>query len=111
MHRSGTSLVAKLFFEAKADMGDANKFYNADKWNVEGYYEQPDIQAINMPLINGPWWKFAYFKLPSTDVIIRRVDTLSNQISDTAKLYNKKIVKEPHDFALLYQHGLNMVHR
>ncbi len=54
MHRSGTSLVARLFFEGGANMGNPLEFYRSDKWNTDGYFEQPDIHSINMPLINGP---------------------------------------------------------
>jgi len=94
MHRSGTSLVGRLFFEAGADMGNPDTFYRADRWNPEGYYEQPDIHAINMPLINGPWWKFSYFWLPSTQTIIKRARKMEDQIRDTALMYRGKVVKE-----------------
>jgi hypothetical protein len=94
MHRSGTSLIARLFYEASADMGDPNTFYRPDRWNPEGYYEQPDIHAINMPLINGPWWKFAYYRLPSTETILRRAAKRADQIRSTARAYQDKVVKE-----------------
>lgn len=94
MHRSGTSLIARLFYEAGADMGDPNTFYRPDKWNPEGYYEQPDIHAINMPLINGPWWKFAYFRLPSTKTILKRAEKFTDQIQRTSQLYEGKVIKE-----------------
>lgn len=94
MHRSGTSLVAKLFHDAGADMGNPATFYRPDKWNPEGYYEQPDIHAINMPLINGPWWKFAYYRLPSTETIMRRAVKLEEQIRKTSLAYQGKVVKE-----------------
>ena len=94
MHRSGTSLVARLFFEAGADMGEAETFYRADKWNSNGYYEQVDIHAINMPLINGYMWKFAYFFLPSTQTILRRARKYEHQIIQAGKNYQGKIVKE-----------------
>ena len=61
MHRSGTSLVARLAFELGADFGDPETFYRPDRWNPDGYFEQIDIHAINMPLINGPLWKFSLF--------------------------------------------------
>ena len=64
MHRSGTSLVAQLFFEAGADMGNPSTFYPTDKWNSDGYFEQTDILAINQPLINGFLGRFSYFWLP-----------------------------------------------
>jgi hypothetical protein len=94
MHRSGTSLIARLFFEAGADMGDPGTFYRPDRWNPEGYYEQPDIHAINMPLINGPWGKFAYFRLPSTRTILKRAEKRAEQIRRTAEAYKGKVIKE-----------------
>ena len=94
MHRSGTSLAARLFFEAGADMGKRETFHPPDKWNPDGYYEQPDIHAINMPLINGPWWKFAYFFLPSEKTIRNRGNKRKDLISQTSIKYDGKVVKE-----------------
>lgn len=94
MHRSGTSLVARLFHEAGADMGDPETFYRPDQWNPDGYFEQPDIHAINMPLINGPWGKLAYFRPPSTATIMRRAARRTEQIRATAAKYQDKVVKE-----------------
>lgn len=94
MHRSGTSLVARLFYEVGADMGNPEQFYRPDKWNPDGYFEQPDIHAINMPLINGPWWKFAYFWLPSAKTILKRADKRAMQIQQTALRYQNSVVKE-----------------
>lgn len=86
--------MARLFFEAGADMGNPDTFYRPDRWNPEGYYEQPDIHAINMPLIYGALWKFAYFHLPSTETIIRRAEKRRDQIQNTAKAYHGKVIKE-----------------
>jgi len=61
MHRSGTSLVARLFFEAGADLGDPTTFYRPDRWNPDGYYEQPEIHGLNMKLTEGWLWKFVFF--------------------------------------------------
>lgn len=94
MHRSGTSLIARLFYEAGADLGDSKQFYRPDRWNPDGYFEQPDIHAINIPLINGPWWKFAYFRLPSNKTISKRGKSFANQINKTCDRYQSKIVKE-----------------
>ena len=60
MHRSGTSLVARIFHLMGANLGDEDTFYQPDMWNPEGYFEQPDIHSINMPLVNGIFWKFSY---------------------------------------------------
>lgn len=94
MHRSGTSLIARLFYEAGADMGNPETFYRPDRWNPEGYFEQPDIHAVNMPLINGPWWKFSYFWLPSTKTILKRAGRRAGQIRRTAQAYCGKVIKE-----------------
>jgi hypothetical protein len=95
MHRSGTSIVAKLFHEARANMGNPDTFYPADKWNPDGYFEQPDIHAINMPLINGYLWKFAYFWLPSTQTILKRARSqYGDAIQSTAPKYETAIIKE-----------------
>jgi hypothetical protein len=94
MHRSGTSLVARLFHQAGADMGSPETFYQADRWNPGGYYEQKDIHAVNIPLINGIWWKFAYFLLPSTATILRRAERYEELIRRTDAAYRGKVVKE-----------------
>lgn len=94
MHRSGTSLVARLFFESGADLGDATSFHRPDKWNPDGYFEQPDIHAINMPLIHGAWGRLAYYRLPSTEMILKRAESCHEQIVTAAEKYDRKIVKE-----------------
>jgi hypothetical protein len=94
MHRSGTSAVARLFFEAGADMGEKKDFYPPDRWNPDGYFEQPDIHAVNFPLINGPWGKLAYLKLPSENTVAKRARERSRQIAETAEKYKEKWVKE-----------------
>lgn len=94
MHRSGTSLVAQLFCHAGADMGDPESFYRPDRWNPDGYFEQPDIHAINMPLINGPWGRLAYFRLPSTKRILARAHSRHDEIAETAAKYDGKVLKE-----------------
>lgn len=94
MHRSGTSLVARLFHEAGADLGPRDTFYRADRWNPDGYFEQPDVQAANMKLIHGPFWKLAYFRLPSAEVIVRRSDRLSARLRAVAQKYAGKVVKD-----------------
>lgn len=94
MHRSGTSGVARLFYEHGADMGSRETFYRPDKWNPGGYFEQPDIHAVNIPLINGPWGKLAYLNLPSEKTILKRADRIKSKIAAIAAKYTGKIVKE-----------------
>lgn len=94
MHRSGTSLMARLFFEAGANLGDPATFYRPDRWNRDGYYEQPEIHAVNMPLIHGPWGRLAYFRLPETATILKRGRRRMEQIQRTAAKYDGCVVKE-----------------
>lgn len=94
MHRSGTSLLARLLHDAGADLGDADSFYPADQWNPAGYYEQRDVHAINMPLIHGRYGKLAYFHLPSVTTVLRRADRRSRQIRAAARKYDRCVVKE-----------------
>ncbi len=75
-------------------MGEPDTFYRPDKWNPDGYFEQPDIHAINIPLINGLLWKFSYFWLPSRETILKRAARKSKLIHDTAMRYNGMIIKE-----------------
>lgn len=94
MHRSGTSLVARLFFKAGADMGDPSRFYPGDRWNPDGYYEQPDVHSVNMPLIHGRWGRLAYLSLPTTATILVRADRLGDSIRSLAAHYQDKVVKD-----------------
>lgn len=94
MHRSGTSIVARLMYEVGANLGDPKTFYRPDKWNPDGYFEQPEFHAINMPIINGVFGKLSYFSLPSTDRIIRRSARFAESISTVSDKYKGKVVKE-----------------
>lgn len=94
MHRSGTSIVARLMLEAGGDFGDPDTFYRPDKWNPDGYYEQPEFHAINMPIINGPFWKLSYFHLPSTKTLTKRAAKFSDEIRAASDKYRGKVVKE-----------------
>lgn len=94
MHRSGTSLLARLFFEARADMGDPATFQEGDRWNPDGYFEQKEIISLNMRLIHGPFWKFSYFRLPSVERIMRRGEKSSGTLKDLAARYDSRVVKD-----------------
>ena len=94
MHRSGTSAVARLLYEAGLDFGDTDNFYPGDKWNPDGYFERRDIHAINMPLINGPWGRFAYFLPPSAETIMRRSESMADRIRLVAVSCQNVTVKE-----------------
>ena len=95
MHRSGTSLVAKLFHDAGADMGDQATLHPADKWNPTGYYEQREIIALNISLLHGAWGKLAsYMWFPSTATILSRAKRHSARIAQYGRMYGERIVKE-----------------
>lgn len=94
MHRSGTSLVAKLFHVAGADMGDPADFYAADQWNSTGYYEQRAIIALNLKLLHGPWGKLAYLHLPCAETVLRRARPCADEIARLGEMYARKVVKE-----------------
>lgn len=94
MHRSGTSLVARLFHEAGADLGDPSTYHPADRWNPDGYFEQTAILDVNMPLVHGLWWKLAYLRLPSPETILKRSLKIEDRIRETATRFSGKVVKE-----------------
>jgi hypothetical protein len=94
MHRSGTSLVARLFYESGANMGNPDNFHPPDKWNPDGYFEHKDILEINMYLVNGYFWKFSYFMLPKTEKLIKRSYKISEKIKKKSLKYNECVIKE-----------------
>lgn len=94
MHRSGTSLVARLFHEAGADLGDPETFYRGDQWNPDGYFEQPSIHEVNMPLIHGRLGRLSYLFLPTPKMIARRADSVQALIECTSDAFAGKVVKD-----------------
>jgi hypothetical protein len=94
MHRSGTSLVARLFFEGGADLGDPATFHPGDRWNEDGYFEQPEFQEINRALTQGPYGRLAYFRLPARGTILKRGARIAGRIRETSDRFRGKVVKE-----------------
>jgi len=94
MHRSGTSLVAKLFHSAGANMGDPCTFYAADQWNPAGYYEQLDVLRLNISLLHGNWGRLAYLHLPNAATIMKRGTKYAANIAELGLSYADRIVKE-----------------
>ncbi|MDJ0655481.1 MAG: hypothetical protein QNJ40_15065 [Xanthomonadales bacterium] len=94
MHRSGTSLIARIAALAGADFGDPDSFQPPDRWNTDGYFEQKEILAVNMALVNGPFWKFSYFRLPSREVILRRARRHRDNLRELSAKYRQLFVKE-----------------
>jgi len=95
MHRSGTSLIARLLYEAGVDFGNPETFYRPDRWNTDGYYEQPEIFQINRKLLHGFWGKLSYFFLPSEEKILKRGKKHSEKINSLYEKYKNKFVKDP----------------
>jgi hypothetical protein len=94
MHRSGTSLVARILLGAGGDLGDPKGFYPPDKWNKDGYFEQTDIHSVNMALVNGRFGRLAYLKLPAERTVIQRSAALRKKILKISRDYSGRIVKE-----------------
>ena len=86
MHRSGTSLVARILLGAGGDLGDPKGFFPPDRWNKDGYFEQTDIHSVNMALINGRFGRLAYLKLPAEQTVIRRSAALRRGPRDLSYL-------------------------
>ena len=111
MHRSGTSLVARLAHAAGGDFGDERTFHPGDRWNPDGYFEQREILDLNIALVNGPWGRVAYLRLPSDATIARRARRKAPVIRRLAEKYDGHVVKE-NRFCLTLgawrEHGANL---
>jgi len=94
MHRSGSSILAKVLREAGADFGDEETFYPADKWNPDGYFEQREILDINLRLVNGNYGKLSYAFLPSDETILKRSYPIQSKIESAISKFSDKVVKE-----------------
>jgi hypothetical protein len=95
MHRSGTSLAARLLQEAGADLGNPAGLVPADRWNPDGYFEPRDVMAINRRLLHGLFGRFAYFRLPSEETMRRRARRLTLEIRAVGRRYKGKLAKDP----------------
>jgi hypothetical protein len=95
MHRSGTSLVARICYEAGFDLGRHESFYPGDKWNPHGYYEQLEVLRINRSLLHGNWGRLTYLCLPSAETILRRAKEESCYIREVSSRFCACILKDP----------------
>jgi hypothetical protein len=95
MHRSGTSVVARLFHEAGADLGPSSTFYPGDRWNPDGYFEQVEVLEANRALLHGPWGRLAYFHLPGETAVLRRGRTLGPRLALVAAAFANRVSKDP----------------
>ncbi len=94
MHRSGSSILAKLLLEAGADFGNPETFYPADQWNPDGYFEHLDILDVNLKLVNGPFGKLSYAFLPGEKTIRQRAKSISPKVKAAIRTHGKNTVKE-----------------
>jgi hypothetical protein len=94
MHRSGTSLVARLLYEAGADFGNLEGFYPPDQWNRGGYFEQKNILRLNMKLLHGRWGRLSYLSLPSGQTILSRGSYLNETLKEVSKEIENQVIKE-----------------
>lgn len=94
MHRSGTSLVTRICHLAGADLGNAEEFHPADRWNPDGYFEQSDILSVNLTLVNGRWGRLAYLRLPSDRTVRSRAVPLQDRMQTIIRKYEHRTVKE-----------------
>jgi hypothetical protein len=95
MHRSGTSLAARLLQQAGADLGDPAGFYPANRWNPDGYFELNDIIWLNRRLLHGLLGRFAYFYVPSEDTMRRRGRNLTDKLQEADRRFAGKLLKDP----------------
>lgn len=95
MHRSGSSLLARILFKAGANFGDPAGFYPADRWNPDGYFEQIEVLKLNRLLLHGPWGKFTYLFLPSSETMRRRGRRIAPALRGAAQKYASCLVKDP----------------
>lgn len=95
MHRSGTSIVARLLHAAGADFGDSRTFHPADEWNPDGYYEQRTILTLNRKLLEGRWGKFANIFPPSNARVLKRGQDLAGEICAAVEMFRGCTIKDP----------------
>lgn len=95
MHRSGTSLVGRVAYEAGMDMGSEDSFYPADRWNAAGYFEQTEVIHLNRKLLHGILGRITYFRMPSQETISKRAERLAAKLEDCATRFNDSLLKDP----------------
>lgn len=105
VHRSGTSLLALTMRSLGADFGPSSEFYEADRWNQNGYLERRDVMDINSRIVtgfprssggvSGLASKVKYLMMPSDDRIRRRGRRLRSEVSSLAESLESLTVKDP----------------
>jgi len=95
MHRSGTSLVARMLFYAGANFGNPATFYPADEWNPGGYFEQREVLRLNLALLQGRLGKLSNILPPSTELIRKRSIPHSAALVEATQRFQSCTVKDP----------------
>jgi hypothetical protein len=120
MHRSGTSFLANLVFEAGGDFGPRENLLEADSFNVGGYFENVDILLLNDRIVLGDRFysdearlmpldqkgklilrarmtalKAQYLMLDSSARVARRAKKKSAEMRVLDRLYADNWVKDP----------------
>ena len=105
MHRSGTSLAALVLRELGADFGPADRLYDADRWNANGYLERVDAVDLNSRMITGHARttsrvaavrsQLGYLRMPSAASVAARAQQLESERQVLAGSLDGLFVKDP----------------
>jgi hypothetical protein len=105
MHRSGTSLTAQVLDALGADFGPADRLYEADRWNANGYLERVDVVDLNSRLVTGVTrtrGKFdtvlsqaGYLRMPRDAVLLERGRRLESDVGSLRHTLDGLFVKDP----------------
>ena len=121
MHRTGTSAIANMLYELGLDFGDPSEFITADRWNVEGYFENKEVTFLNDDIILGEfapsrqYWttpgqnrnlslkifmalsrmRYFYILLAGRKGVSKRADLKKDEIIKMANTHKNKVVKDP----------------
>ncbi len=94
MHRSGTSLTARIVHAAGEAMGGPADFIPADRWNPGGYFERRDVVAQNLALVHGTMGRIGFFAPPSAATIRARARRRGAELSRLALRHDGLVVKD-----------------
>jgi hypothetical protein len=105
MHRSGTSLTAQVLQALGADFGPADKLYDADQWNANGYLERVDAVDLNSRIITGHnrttsrlaavRSQVSYLRMPSGTQLDARLQAAADDASELGDSLRGLFVKDP----------------
>lgn len=105
MHRSGTSLTAQVLQALGADFGPAERLYDADQWNANGYLERVDAVDLNSRIITGHSRttsrvaavrsQLGYLRMPTGDRLASRLAEATNDVAELSSSLQGLFVKDP----------------